>query len=114
MFFRLLRSINIPAKGTVKRYAAKKKNSRTPTAVPLSVVLNTQMRKATAVMLEAIPETIWPSQIMKRPLIPFGRRKEKFNVRIAVSISQRIRDDNPQNGLFSCNVISNEAGFRKP
>jgi hypothetical protein len=62
------------------------------------VILKIQMGSATEVMLEAIPETICPSQMMKRPLIPFGRRKDRLNVRITVSISQRIREDNPQDG----------------
>jgi hypothetical protein len=70
-------------------------------------MLKIQMGNATEVMLEAIPETICPSQMTKRPLIPCGRRKDRFNVRIYVSISQRIREDNPQDVFFSCKVISN-------
>src|SRR5215207_2255815 len=74
-------------------------------------MLNIQIGSATAVMLEAIPETTCPSQIMKRPLIPFGRRKGKFNFHIAVSISQRLRENNPQPRLFSCKVVSNTGSF---
>jgi hypothetical protein len=46
-------------------------------------MLKIQMGNATAVMLDAIPEIIWPSQIMKSPLMPLGRRIEKSNFRIA-------------------------------
>jgi hypothetical protein len=72
------------------------------------------MGKATAVIPVATPETIWPSQITKNPLMPRGRRQDRLNFRIPVSISHRIRDGNPQDALFSCKVISNAAGFQKP
>jgi hypothetical protein len=76
-------------------------------------MLNIQMGNATLVMLEAMPETICPSQIMKSPRIPFGRCNAKFSFDITVSISQRIGEDNPQDGGFSYNVISNAEGSWK-
>jgi hypothetical protein len=40
------------------------------------------MGSATAVMLEATPDTICPSQITCNPLIPFGRGNDKSGLLI--------------------------------
>jgi hypothetical protein len=46
-------------------------------------MLKIQIGSATDVILEAIPETTCPSQIMTSPFIPFGRGKEKSGFLIA-------------------------------
>src|SRR5512139_3863867 len=76
--------------------------------MPLPVILKIQMGSATAVMLEAIPETSWPSQMINNPLMPFGRGNEKSEFLI-VQWTQHITAESIRQPLqrhISINVIS--------